>query len=202
MAVNLAKGQKVSLNKKSDSPVGEISVNLNWTRPEKKSDGFFSSFFGGNYSIDLDLGCLYEMKDGSIGCVQALGNDFGSFTDFPYISLDGDDRTGDNASGENMRVNGDKIKEIKRILIYTFIYEGVTKWREADAVVTIKCQGDEFIVKMDEYSTDKSLCALALFENANGDNFTVEKLIRFFYGQQQMDKAFNWGLEWVRGTKD
>lgn len=202
MAVNLSKGQKVSLVKKSDAPVGEISINLNWTRPEKKSDGFFSSLFGGNYSIDLDLGCLYELKDGTAGCVQALGNAFGSFDNFPYIELDGDDRTGDNESGENMRINGNKIKEIKRVLIYTFIYEGVTKWKEADAIVTFKCQGEDFVVRMDEYNDSKSMCALALLENDNDKSFAVEKIVRFFDGHDKMDKAFNWGLEWVYGSKD
>lgn len=202
MAVNLSKGQKVSLVKKSDAPVGEISINLNWSQPEKKSGGFFSSLFGGNQSIDLDLGCLYELKDGTAGCVQALGDSFGNFEDFPYIELDGDDRTGANSAGENMRINGNKIKEIKRILIYTFIYEGVTKWKEADGVVTIKCQGNEFTVKMDEYSTDKAMCALALLENENDVTFTVEKLVRFFDGHKKMDNAFKWGLEWVPGSKD
>ncbi|MGO0916362.1 GPR endopeptidase, partial [Clostridioides difficile] len=43
----------------------------------------------------------------------------------------------------NLRINGNKIKDIKRILIYAFIYEGVANWSEADGIVTIK-QKQEF----------------------------------------------------------
>ena len=39
MAVELKKGQKVSL-KKGSAPLGEILINLNWSQPVKK--GFFA----------------------------------------------------------------------------------------------------------------------------------------------------------------
>ena len=93
---------------------------------------------GGNQGIDLDLGCLYELKNGQKGAVQALGNSFGNLNQAPFISLDGDDRTGAAASGENLRFNGNKLSEFKRILVYTFIYEGVANWQQADATVTNK----------------------------------------------------------------
>ena len=136
MAINLQKGQKVNLKKASTKGLGQILVNLNWnSKPQNK--GLFGSLFGSS-GIDLDLGCLYELKDGSKGAIQALGNNFGSFNRPPYIVLDGDDRTGSVATGENLRINGDEISNIKRILIYTYIYEGVANWKEADAIVTIK----------------------------------------------------------------
>ena len=70
MAINLQKGQKVSLKKKSQAGLGEILVNLNWnSKPAKQ--GFLKSLFGSNQGIDLDLGCLFELKDGSKGTVQA-----------------------------------------------------------------------------------------------------------------------------------
>lgn len=56
MAVELRKGQKVSLEKRGAS-IGEILINLNWSQPIKK--GFFSRT---PQPIDLDLGCLYEFK--------------------------------------------------------------------------------------------------------------------------------------------
>lgn len=195
--VILKKGEKVKL-KKEGAPAGEISINLNWTRPQKKR-GFFSA---APQAVDLDLGCLYLLKDGSKGTVQALGNCFGSLSSPPYIALDGDDRTGDVANGETMRINGHKIGEIQKILVYTFIYEGVTNWKSADGVVTLKCPGSpELIINMDEYSTNKRMCALALLENDNNQTFTVEKLIRFFNGHADMDRAYNWGLKWVAGRK-
>ena len=73
MAINLQKGQKVDLTKKTSGGLGEILVNLNWNTGKK---GFLSGLLG-NSGIDLDLGCLFEMKDGRKGAVQALGNAFG-----------------------------------------------------------------------------------------------------------------------------
>lgn len=200
MAINLQKGQKVNLTKKSIG-LGEILVNLNWnSKPVNK--GFFASLFGGNEGIDLDLGCLFELKDGTKGCVQALGNAFGSLNQEPYISLDGDDRTGESTDGENLRINGNKLSEIKRILVYTFIYEGVANWQDADATVTIKYPGaEDIIVKMDTYNSNDKMCALVLLENQNDETFSVEKLVRFFPGHEAVDRAYGWGMRWVAGRK-
>ena len=200
--VELRKGQKVSLTKKAGVSLGKISINLNWSQPEKKKTGFLGSIFGNKGGIDLDLACLYEMKDGRKGVVQALGNSFGSFQSFPYIELDSDDRTGMSNAGETMRVNGGKVSEIKRILIFTFIYEGAANWAEARGVVTVKCSGSpDIIVRMDEYGSSKGACAIAMLEN-QGDTFSVEKIVRFFSGHREIDKAFGWGLRWVEGSKD
>ena len=201
MAINLQKGQKVSIKKSTSKGLGEILVNLNWNlTPVNK--GFLASLFGGNSGIDLDLGCLYELKNGRKGTVQALGNAFGSQTNEPFISLDGDDRTGASTAGENLRINGNRIADIKRILVYTFIYEGVANWQQADATVTIKYPGaEDIIVKMDSYNTQNKMCALALLENVNDETFSVEKIVQFYSGHQTMDQAFHWGLRWVAGKK-
>ena len=197
MAVELRKGQKVSLEKHGAS-IGEILINLNWSQPVKR--GFFSR---APQAIDLDLGCLFELKNGAKGAVQALGNNFGSLTQPPYVSLDGDDRFGTSSEGENLRINGGMIPQIKRILVYTFIYEGVANWQEANGIVTVKYPGNQdIIVRMDEYGYSQKMCAIALFENQYNDTFSVEKVVRFFDGHEQMDRAFNWGLRWVPGRKD
>ncbi len=201
MAISLQKGQKISLKKSNPTGLGEILVNLNWNA-KPVNQGFFARLFGGNEGIDLDLGCLYELKNGRKGAVQALGKSFGSTVDSPFVSLDGDDRTGENASGENLRINGNKIQEIRRILVYTFIYEGVANWQQADATVTIKYPGaEDLVVKMDQFDSDMKMCALALFVNQNDETFSVEKLVRFFPGHSMMDQAYNWGLKWVQGKK-
>lgn len=196
--VELRKGQKVSLVKKGAS-LGEIVINLNWSQPPQ-SNGFFSRFT--NKGIDLDLACLYELKDGSIGAVQALGNHFGDLNRPPYVALDGDDRTGAVAAGETIRVNGKFTDKIRRILIYTFIYSGAANWEEAKGVVTVNCPGSpELIVRMDDYGSRKHTCAIALLENVGG-TFSVEKVVDFFDDSEQMDRAFDWGLRWTVGRKD
>ena len=175
-------------------------MNLNWNAKPKKQ-GLLAGLFGGS-GIDLDLGCLYELKDGRKGAVQALGNAFGSLAHPPYIALDGDDRTGAAAAGENLRINGNQIANIKRILVYTFIYEGVANWQQADATVTIKYPGaEDIIVKMDTFNSSEKMCGLALFENVNDETFSVEKIVQFYPGHPALDKAFNWGMSWKPGRK-
>ena len=202
--VELKKGQKVSLVK-GGGALGEVSINLNWhQQPPAKKQGLLASIFGGGSSggIDLDLGCLYELNDGEKGCVQALGNAFGSLSRAPWIALDGDDRTGNSAGGETLRVNGKMASKIRRILVYTFIYDGIANWQQADGVVTVKCPGSpDIIVRMDEYGSSKGMCAIAMLENIN-DTFSVEKLVHFFSGHKSMDKAYHWGLRWTAGSKD
>lgn len=204
MAINLSKGQKINLQKSSPSSgLGEILVNLNWNS-KPANQGFVKGLFGGGSSgIDLDLGCLYELNDGRKGAVQALGNAFGSLNNPPFISLDGDDRTGDSVGGENLRINGNMVSQIRRILVYTFIYEGVANWQQADAVVTIKYPGaEDIIVKMDTFNSSQKMCGLALFQNVNNETFSVEKIVQFYPGHQALDQAYGWNMRWTPGRKD
>ena len=197
--IELRKAQKVNLTKQKNNSLGEVVINLNWNQ-KTASKGFFS--FGKSKNIDLDLCCLYELKNGEMGAIQALGNHFGSFENAPYIYLDGDDRTGSNSAGETIRINGKFINKIKRVLIYTFIYEGAANWAEAQGVVSVKCPNNpEIVVRMDEYGSTLNTCAIALLENV-GETFSIEKVVEFYLSSEEMDRAFDWGLQWVAGWKD
>jgi tellurite resistance protein TerA len=79
-----------------------------------------------------DLGCLFELSDGRKGAVQALGNTFGTSI-ARHTSMAGDDRTGANSSGEFLYINGDHLKDLDRVCIYAFIYEGVANWGKLTA---------------------------------------------------------------------
>ncbi|KGR76139.1 Tellurium resistance [Ureibacillus sinduriensis BLB-1 = JCM 15800] len=200
------KGQSINLAK-NNQVIGEILVNLNWNQQnsEKKSGGFLSSLLGKtntNNKVDLDLGCLYELKNGQKGSVQALGNAFGSYESHPYVQLDADDRTGSATGGENLRINGNKISEIKRVLVYAFIYEGVANWSQADGVVTLKYPaGPDIEVKLDEHKNGQIMCAIAMIENVNDETFRVERLVEYFNGHKNMDRTYDWGMNWVAGKK-
>lgn len=197
--ISLAKrGDVINLQKGAGS-LGEIVVNLNWNQKKKATAGFFGRSSGG---VDLDVGCLYELKNGMKGSVQALGNSFGDFSRAPYVSLDGDDRTGSIKTGENLRINGNQISEIKRIVIYAYIYEGATNWAEAAGVVTIKQSGGPDIeVSMDEHNNRKGMCAIAMIENVNDQTFSIQRLVQYFSGHRELDEAYRWGLKWVQGSK-
>ena len=57
MAVNLEKGQKISLDKEAGSALTKVVMGLGWDVAKKK--GFFG-FGGGSAEIDLDTSCLND----------------------------------------------------------------------------------------------------------------------------------------------
>lgn len=193
--VTLDKSRTSISLEKSASGFGLIKVNLNWN--QRKSGGFFAK----SKSIDLDVGCLFEMQDGYKGVVQALGNAFGSLTEEPYVQLMGDDRTGSVAGGEWIHINGQQWSQIRRILVYAFIYEGAPNWAETDGVVTIFIPGQpEIEVRLNEEGGRLGCCAIALLENDNGA-VKVTRRVDFHKSQDPMDKAYNWGMRWSVGSK-
>ncbi len=192
-SVSLSKGGAAS---------GQLRVNLNWTsKPAVK--GFFKKLAAsGSDGIDLDLGALYEMSNGSKGVVQALGNSFGSLTAAPYVQLDGDDRTGGSAAGETLHVNLDQAAKIKRVLVFAFIYEGVPAWDQANAVVTLfPVAGPPIEIVLDEPRKGARSCAIAMLENVGGE-LIVRREVRYIDGAQDaLDAAYSWGLDWRPGRK-
>nr|WP_051004201.1 TerD family protein [Rhodococcus sp. DK17] len=162
--VSLAKG----------GATGTMRINLNWTRGRR---GFL-----GNGAIDLDLACLYQLNDGSKGVVQALGNAFGDLHYPPYIALDGDDRSGLNAGGENLHINLAHLADFKRILIFAYIYDGTPNWSAADGVVTLyPPHGPEVEVRLDSPDNRTRSCAIALLKNEKNE-LTVTREVRYING--------------------
>ncbi|WP_295387939.1 TerD family protein [uncultured Thiodictyon sp.] len=194
--IDLRKREPISLEKPSKG-FGQIEINLNWKRGTVKR-GLFGGTSGG---IDLDLGCMIEHADGNKDVIQALGERFGYLDGPPFAKLLGDDRTGESTSGETLLINGDRWTAFKRVLIYAFIYEGVPNWAAADAVVTVKAPGSaELVVALDEHSTGKGMCAIALLEN-DGGRIRVTKLVEYYAAHPQMDEAYRFGFQWQAGRK-
>ncbi len=196
----------VSLTKRGGA-TGPLVVNLNWNaRPAQPAGGGFlkrmaAAAQGG---IDLDLGCLYEFADGSKGVVQALGNSFHSVNQGsgPIITLDGDDRSGTNTAGENLRIDLSRVAEIRRVLVFAFIYQGVPNWAAADGVVTLHpADGAPIEVRLDEPDPRAPMCAIALLTNS-GHDLSVNREVRYIHGGQDvLDRAYGWGMNWAAGRK-
>lgn len=199
------RGEKISLEKRGQAGHGRIVCNLNWSAGQaQEKRGLLGGMFGKakTSGIDLDLGCLYEMTDGTKWGVQALGNAFGDFNRPPYIHLAGDDRTGANASGEFLYINGDHLKDLRRICIFALIYEGVANWGQADGVVTITVPGHPPVeVRLDNHDNTRNMCAIAMIEN-DGGNLKITKLAEYFPGHLELDQRYQWGLNYKKGSKD
>ncbi|MFI5685315.1 TerD family protein [Streptomyces sp. NPDC051636] len=192
----------VSLAKQGGTS-GAMRVNLNWQTRKQ-----FSGWAGRRGAdLDLDLCALYELADGRKGVVQALGNAFGSLHRPPYIHLDGDDRTGAVASGENLTVNLDHQRDFRRILVFVTIYEGASSFADLHATVTLQPQhGAPIDFSLDECTVPSPVCALALITNTGGD-LVVRREARYLVPergvspQRTVDRAYGWGMNWTPGRK-
>ncbi|WP_416985378.1 TerD family protein [Streptomyces sp. T028] len=198
----------VSLTKQGATS-GVMRVNLNW-EVRKQFSGW-----GGKHGravalhndLDLDLCALFELADGRKGVVQALGNAFGALHQPPYIHLDGDDRTGAAAQGENLTVNLDHRNDFRRILVFVTVYEGARSFADLHATVTLHPQyGAPVDFSLDECTVPSTVCALALITNQGGD-LIVQREARYLVPergvspQRTVDHAYNWGMNWTPGRK-
>ncbi len=209
VALTLTKAApSVSLTKQGGTS-GALRVNLNW-EVRKQFSGWGSKrgrAVAMHADLDLDLCALYELADGRKGVVQALGNAYGSLGQPPYIHLDGDDRTGASASGENLTVNLDHIKDFRRILVFVTIYEGARSFADLHATVTLQPQhGAAIDFSLDECTVPSTVCALALITNTGGD-LVVQREARYLVPdrgvspQRTVDRIYGWGMNWTPGRK-
>jgi tellurite resistance protein TerA len=179
---------------------GLLRVNLNWNaRPG--GGGFFRKAT----QLDLDLGCLYEFTDGTKGVVQALGNAYTAAprgVSEPVIRLDHDDRSGTSTEGENLFVNLAYANQIRRILVFAFIYEGAANWADAQGVVTLfPASGPQVVVHLDNPQNGARTCAIAMLQGEGGE-LTVHREVRYVNGAQRLlDETYGWGMRWTAGRK-
>jgi tellurite resistance protein TerA len=188
---------------------GAMRVNLSW-EVRKQFSGWGSKrgrAAAMHRDLDLDLCALFELADGRKGVVQALGNAFGSLNHPPYIHLDGDDRTGAAASGENLTVNLDHIRDFRRILVFVTIYEGARSFADLHATVTLQPQhGAPIDFSLDECTVPSTVCALALITNT-GSDLVVQREARYLVPergvspQRTVDRIYGWNMDWTPGRK-
>ena len=197
---------------------GTLQVNLHWTareadraqrQPGSGWRGLLRPFkpmempASGSQilAVDLDLGCLYELADGTMGVVQPLGGLFGDLQHAPYIKLSRDDRSG-APSGEMMYIDLSKKDEFKRILIFVYIYDETPAFDRTHAVVTLFLPGGPPIeVKLDQRAPQARSCAVALIENQGG-KLIVRREVKYVYGfQGELDRLYGFGMQWQRGYK-
>ncbi|MEI6069045.1 MAG: TerD family protein [Methylococcaceae bacterium] len=118
MAINLQKGQKISLSKESGSALSKVVMGLGWDA-KKASVGLLKGMFGGGSSsaIDLDASCvLFNEQNAVVDTVYfgQLKSRDGS------IVHTGDNRTGDgDGDDEQIVVDLDKIPESVKSLVFT-----------------------------------------------------------------------------------
>lgn len=196
----------------------EITINLNWTqeKQEEKSSGLFGSLrklISGSDGIDLDLGCFYELRNGTKMVIDGIqfahgqgggrmqASKQGRYNGQPWVWHSGDDRFG-AGDGENILLNPAGLSDLKRLTVYCFIYKGVANWSQTNAVASIKVPGNpDIVVEMGKQTSSKMMCALAEINFEGNEGITVKKLISFHNGHADCDKTYSWGLQWTAGSK-
>lgn len=196
-------GQNIAV---SPGPDGfeSILIGVEWDNIATKDSGFFGKLLGKvtKKGVDLDLGCLYELEDGTRGALQAFGEKYGNFDGPPYIALSGDERTGDaKGNDEYILVNGKHWDKIKRLLVYIYIYDGASNWKLINPKILVDVPGEnDLVVTLGAHDDVLDLCAVGGLEQIRG-GIRLTNYTEYFPGHYEMDRAFGFGLEWDDGKK-
>ena len=182
-----------------------INIGVEWDNIKTQDVGVVEKVLKKTLKVgvDLDLGVLYELADGTRGAIQAFGDKFGSYDKPPYIKLSGDETTGD-AKGldEVISINGAHWDKISRVLVYLYIFDGAPNWAEINPQVTIDVPGNEDLLVTLASKNDKlSLCAIGGIENVPG-GLKLTNYTEYFAGHAEMDRAFGFGLEWGEAKEE
>lgn len=206
----LSRRGEVAVINPHDGPFDDFIIGVAWEEIMVKPvrPGFFRRLFGGGQKktkkfVDLDLGCIYEMKDGRKGALQGFGKNFGSLDAPPYIRLSGDERTGATiGNDEVITVSGVHWNEISRLLIYIYIYHGAETWEQIHPQIQVRVPGEApMVVALRNHAPGMIICAVATVENVRG-GIRMTNIMEHFPGHSSMDRAFGFGLPWEEGSKD
>lgn len=153
--------------------------------------------------IDLDLGILYELQDGTKGAIQAFGDTMGNYNLPPYLSLSGDERSGDaRGDDEFIHLNGKEWPKFKRLLIYVYIYKGAMDWAQVKPQIHLRVPNEkQMVVTLSSHHKGLGLCAIAGIENVR-NGMRITNHTEYFPGHAEMDRAFGFGIEWTGGQKE
>ena len=182
MAVNLQKGQKISLDKEAGTGLSKIIMGLGWDVDKKKG---FMGFGGGSVDIDLDTSCLMFDEQGQMMDLvwfRQLQSKDGS------IKHSGDNRTGaGEGDDEQIVVDLTRIPANVKSLVFTvnsFTGQNFSQVENAYCRIVnagnnqevarynLSCQGNhsaQIMAKVYKHNGEWKMHALG--ENGNGRTF-------------------------------
>ena len=139
-----------------------------------------------------ELGCLYELTDGTKGYVGPFGNSWGDYHQKPFVRYFST-AIGDNPqSGEAVAINGTKLTRVERVLVFATIIDGGPATRQ----LSLTIPGSR---PVEVPVGGPGLVAVALVEVSNGV-VAVTYLGESFADYQTMDDRYSWGLRWPSQT--
>lgn len=188
MSINLAKGQRIALEKEAGCSLNKVTMGLGWDAKKSGGGGLFGSLLGGNKSgssIDLDASCLlFDEQKNLIDTVwfRQLKSKEGS------IIHTGDNRTGEGeGDDEQIKVDLTRVPTAVKSLVFvinsftgqTFDQVGNAFCRMVDdntgkeiAKFNLSCQGQHTAQIMSKvYRHNDEWKMHAIGENAQGRTF-------------------------------
>jgi tellurite resistance protein TerA len=190
------KGDKQTVDLRKGGGVQPIRVNLNWDNPGSRKGGLFASM---QASPDLDLGCMYRLKNGDAGVIQPLGKSFGAHDRTPFIFLDKDDRSGAAADGENLTLFRPDLVDL--VMVFAMVYRGATDFTHVAARLTLRDQGgNEIFMRLGSPDKKRNFCAICTIRNT-GERVEITKEEQYFTGHREADQRFCFGFAWTAGSK-
>lgn len=190
----------------SRSCFDKIHIGLSWDRLALEKPSGLKGLVAAivpqpKANVDLDLGCLYEMEDGTKGCLQAFGNLYGQYDEPPFIRHSGDEQTGkSDGNDEWLDINGAQWSQIKRVLVYAYIYKGAVNWNVLRSECHVATENRKITLSMEETSSNLPICALLTLENEHGQ-IKLTRRLEYFAGHPEMDRAYGYGMQWEEGAK-
>lgn len=139
-----------------------------------------------------ELGCLYELTDGTKGYVGPFGNSWGDYHQKPFIRYFSTAIGDMPQSGEAIAINGSRFARVDRALIFATVTAG----GPADRQLSVSLPGSR---PVEVPVGGPGLVAIALIEVANGV-VAVTYLGEAFASYQGMDDRYTWGLRWPSQT--
>lgn len=187
-------GEKSAVSLKKGGGVQPIHINLNWDNPNQ-------GLYGGTNSIapDLDLGCMFRLKNGMGSVIQPLGGNFGAREKEPFIFLDKDDRSGEAQDGENLYIYRPDL--IESVMVFALIYQGAPNFMAVNARLTLQDQdGNEIFIRLNNPDREHAFCCICTIRN-HGDHIEITKEERYVPGHREADQNFGFNFRWAAGSK-
>jgi len=101
-----------------------------------------------------------------------------------------------------LRLNWKYWSEVRRILVFAMIFDGIPNWAQANGKATIRIPDQVPIsVRLDQNTTAERASSIALIENEGG-KMVIHKRVETFKNPRELDQSYGWGLKWTAGMKD
>lgn len=144
--------------------------------------------------LELELGCFYEMVDGTRGLLQ-IWDGRGHIDRAPFIRLEGS-KMADGKGCQKLAIAGGHRAKIKRLQLYAFIPDGAANWAMASVAMTATL-GDHPPVSMaiDKGQDGHAIVAMMTIDQTQ-QSVVATYQAQFAWRHPELDALLGWGMSW------